>query len=79
MGICASRALPRRSGRRSSKASRSSSWGNGYSAETDGERKHLHLGIHKGTAVDISGYVANAAQLKPWINVMDYLEPKVNP
>ena len=53
--------------------------GNGYSAETDGERKHLHLGIHKGTAVDISGYVANAAQLKPWINVMDYLEPKVNP
>ena len=50
--------------------------GTGYSTETDGERKHLHLGIHKGASAVINGYVATAAELKPWINVMDYLEPK---
>lgn len=31
--------------------------GNGYSSDTDGERKHLHLGIHLGEVVDIRGYV----------------------
>ncbi|HZZ99537.1 MAG TPA: M23 family metallopeptidase, partial [Candidatus Paceibacterota bacterium] len=33
--------------------------GKGYSSQTDGERKHLHLGIHKGSAVDITGYVSS--------------------
>jgi murein DD-endopeptidase MepM/ murein hydrolase activator NlpD len=50
--------------------------GTGYSTETDGERKHLHLGIHKGAAAVITGYVATKAQLAPWINAMDYLAPK---
>jgi murein DD-endopeptidase MepM/ murein hydrolase activator NlpD len=49
--------------------------GKGHSTETDGERKHLHLGIHKGATAVITGYVASTAQLKPWINVMDYLKP----
>ena len=49
--------------------------GKGYSTETDGERKHLHLGIHKGAAAVITGYVASPVQLKSWINVMDYLKP----
>ena len=42
--------------------------GKGYSTETDGERKHLHLGIHKGAAVDIRGYVPRASDLMLWIN-----------
>jgi murein DD-endopeptidase MepM/ murein hydrolase activator NlpD len=52
--------------------------GKGYSTETDGERKHLHLGIHKGTVAVITGYVATAAQLKQWINVIDYLKPSTS-
>ncbi len=48
--------------------------GKGYSAETDGERKHLHLGIHKGTAVDILGYVQTQAELSGWLDVIKYLQ-----
>ncbi|MDR3642255.1 MAG: M23 family metallopeptidase [Candidatus Doudnabacteria bacterium] len=40
--------------------------GTGYSQETDGERKHLHLGIHKGSAINILGYVQNASNLSAW-------------
>lgn len=43
--------------------------GAGESAETSGERKHLHLGIHTGAAIDIRGYVASAAQLSDWIDL----------
>lgn len=42
--------------------------GAGYSAQTDGERKHLHLGFHKGSAVSILGYVQNKADLSGWID-----------
>jgi hypothetical protein len=36
---------------------------------TDGERKHLHLGIHKGSTVNIKGYVQTESELNGW---MDY-------
>ena len=42
--------------------------GNGFSPETDKERKHLHLGIHKGTSNDTRGYVATTAELAEWLN-----------
>lgn len=42
--------------------------GKGYSSETDGERKHLHLGIHKGTGVVILGYVQKQSDLLDWID-----------
>ena len=42
--------------------------GKGFSTETDGERKHLHLGVHMGTAVDIRGYVQTEAALSAWID-----------
>ncbi len=42
--------------------------GTGYTQETDGERKHLHLGIHKGTAVDVRGYVQKKEQLSGWVD-----------
>lgn len=38
------------------------------SAETDGERKHLHLSIHRGEAIDIRGYVSRQAELSQWID-----------
>jgi murein DD-endopeptidase MepM/ murein hydrolase activator NlpD len=44
--------------------------GKGYSVETDGERKHLHLGVHKGTAINILGYVNNKAALKDWLDAL---------
>ena len=42
--------------------------GTGYSTETDGERKHLHLGIHKGTTVDIKGYEQSKSALSQWLD-----------
>ncbi|MCX6797789.1 MAG: hypothetical protein NTX66_01025 [Candidatus Falkowbacteria bacterium] len=47
--------------------------GQGYSVETDGERKHLHLGIHKGVSISLLGYVSKSADLSAWLNVLDYL------
>jgi murein DD-endopeptidase MepM/ murein hydrolase activator NlpD len=47
--------------------------GTGYSSETDGERKHLHFGIHKGTTVSILGYVQVKSQLDNWIDPMSLL------
>lgn len=48
--------------------------GTGYSTETNGERKHLHLGIHKGTAINILGYVQNQAELSGWLDATKYLK-----
>lgn len=42
--------------------------GKGYSIETDGEREHLHLGIHKGTAINILGYVQKSSDLSSWLD-----------
>lgn len=48
--------------------------GNGYSKETDGERKHLHLSIHKGTEVNIRGYVKSKELLNDWVDPCLYLK-----
>ncbi len=42
--------------------------GEGYTRQTDGERKHLHLSIHKGTTIELKGYVQTAQELDQWIN-----------
>lgn len=42
--------------------------GDGYSGETDGERKHLHLSVHRGSAIELRGYVQVKAQLASWID-----------
>ncbi len=48
--------------------------GRGYSTETDGERKHLHLGLHRGVNLNLRGYVQKPADLAQWINVLPYLK-----
>lgn len=48
--------------------------GTGYSAETDGERKHLHLGIHLGTSINILGYVQKQSDLSGWLDPMQFLK-----
>jgi len=47
--------------------------GDGYSVETDFERKHLHLGIHKGIEINLLGYVQDPAELDEWIDPWDIL------
>lgn len=47
--------------------------GKGYGTETDGERKHLHLGIHKGTTINILGYVKSQSDLSQWLDASAYL------
>lgn len=42
--------------------------GKGYSPETDGERKHLHLGIHYGEQVVLLGYVQKQSELSAWLD-----------
>ena len=42
--------------------------GRAFSLETDGERKHLHFGIHKGAEIDILGYVQNKSELSGWLD-----------
>ena len=49
--------------------------GKGFSQETDGERKHLHLGVHRGTAVNYRGYVQTKEELNAWIDPTELLTP----
>lgn len=42
--------------------------GSGGTSETDGERHHLHFGIHKGSSIDIKGYVQNKDDLGAWVD-----------
>jgi murein DD-endopeptidase MepM/ murein hydrolase activator NlpD len=48
--------------------------GTGFSSETDGERKHLHLGIHKGTGINILGYVQSQGALGGWLDPAKFLQ-----
>jgi murein DD-endopeptidase MepM/ murein hydrolase activator NlpD len=43
------------------------------SAETDGERKHLHFSVHKGATIDVKGYVQKQSDLDNWINPAEFL------
>jgi murein DD-endopeptidase MepM/ murein hydrolase activator NlpD len=48
--------------------------GSPYSAETDGERKHLHLGIRIGNTTNIAGYTGKEEQLSGWLDAASYLQ-----
>lgn len=47
--------------------------GKDNSRETDGERKHLHLGIYKGSNLNILGYAQSRNDLNQWIDPMSVL------
>jgi len=47
--------------------------GKGYSTETDGERKHLHLAISKGSKINLVGYVKTKIELNKWIDAQKYI------
>ncbi|KKP69229.1 MAG: hypothetical protein UR66_C0001G0111 [Candidatus Moranbacteria bacterium GW2011_GWE1_35_17] len=50
--------------------------GKAYSVETSGERKHLHLGFHKGSEINILGYVFTKSVLSSWLDPMIFLKMK---
>lgn len=47
--------------------------GKGYSTETDGERKHLHLSIYTGNDISIKGYVKTKPELSLWLDPKEVL------
>lgn len=49
--------------------------GANQSTETNGERKHLHLGFHKGTTINLLGYVNSQSELSDWIDPCLYVCP----
>lgn len=46
--------------------------GKSFSIETDGERKHLHLSVHKGKEINILGYVQKQADLIDWLDATKF-------
>jgi murein DD-endopeptidase MepM/ murein hydrolase activator NlpD len=47
--------------------------GQANSHDTDGERKHLHFGIHKGSIINVKGYVSKQSDLSNWLDPQKYL------
>lgn len=50
--------------------------GTGYSSETDGERKHLHFGIVKGSSINYKGYVKSKSALSAWEDPVAWLKSR---
>lgn len=50
--------------------------GTGFSSETDGERKHLHFGIIKGSTINYKGYVSTKSALSAWEDPVAWLQAK---
>ena len=46
--------------------------GQGNSAATDGERKHLHFAIAKGNEIKLKGYVDQQAELTDWYDPLSF-------
>ncbi len=46
---------------------------NDKSEYSDYERKHLHVGIYKGTEINYQGYVSSQADLSSWLDIAKYL------
>ena len=42
--------------------------GKAYSTQTSNERKHLHLGIYRGSGIDVRGYVQDEDELSQWMD-----------
>lgn len=51
--------------------------GTGGSAETDGERRHLHFALLKRNSTNLRGYVSAESALSAWWNPVDWLEGRV--
>ncbi len=50
--------------------------GTGYSAETDGERTHLHFALLKGASTNVKGYMPQQSQLSAWYDPVQWLRDR---
>lgn len=48
--------------------------GEGFTRETDGERKHLHLSISTRTDVDLRGYARSLSELSSWVDPLSLFQ-----
>ena len=48
------------------------------SVDSGGNRKHLHLGIHRGNGIDYRGYVQTPAQLGEYVDPLAVLPPRIH-
>lgn len=48
--------------------------GQAGSVDTDGERKHLHLGIHLGEKINLAGYTSSQEDLDQWLDFLSFLD-----
>ena len=46
--------------------------GEGFTDETDFERKHLHFALYQGEKLDIRGYVKSRDELKNWLDPLQF-------
>lgn len=51
--------------------------GEGYTQETDGERKHLHFALIPGETVSLLGYVQSEAALSGWLDPVAFFEERL--
>lgn len=47
--------------------------GEGFTPETDGERKHLHFAVRADATVSLLGYVPAKADLSAWLDPMQFI------
>lgn len=50
--------------------------GTGFTSETDGERKHLHFGLIRGTTITYRGYVERESELDAWVDPVAWLQER---
>lgn len=48
--------------------------GEGFSVETDGERKHLHFALQKDGGLDLRGYVQTKEELDKWADPLEFFK-----
>ena len=48
--------------------------GQGYSQETDNERRHLHFAIYTGKDINVRGYVQSQEELKKWLDPVEFFK-----
>lgn len=65
--------IARDAGEKIAQGERIGSLGDGYSPQTDGVRKHLHLGVREASAADIRGYVKDESEISTWLDPLPYM------
>ncbi len=68
------KSLSKKTGDRVEAGEKIAELGDGCSAETDNERKHLHFGLVKGNETEIRGYVKSSSELERFQNPSQLLE-----